>query len=63
MLDRGFLVGSGFYPSLVHEDRHVDACLAAACEVFAEIAAALHSNDIQTRLKGPVRQSGFTRLT
>ena len=29
MLDRGFLVGGGFYPSLAHEDWHVDACLDA----------------------------------
>ena len=63
MLDRGFLVGSGFYPSLAHEERHVDSCLAAAREVFAEVATAIHSNDIQTRLQGPIRQSGFTRLT
>ncbi|MFQ5566702.1 MAG: hypothetical protein ACE5EU_10100, partial [Paracoccaceae bacterium] len=32
MVERGFLLGSGLYVSLAHEERHVDACLAAAAE-------------------------------
>ncbi len=63
MLDRGFLVGSGFYPSLAHEERHVDAFLASANEVFAEVAEAIRLGDIKTRLSSPVRHSGFARLT
>lgn len=63
MLDRGFLVGSGFYPSLAHEERHVDACLAAANEVFPEIADAIRSGNIELRLDGPIRHTGFARLT
>jgi glutamate-1-semialdehyde 2,1-aminomutase len=62
MLDRGFLTGSGFYPSYAHTARHVDAYTAAADEVFAELAAALRTGDIEQRLATPVRHSGFARL-
>jgi glutamate-1-semialdehyde 2,1-aminomutase len=63
MLDQGFLMGSGLYPSLAHQDRHVDACIAAANEVFPEIADAIRLGDAATRLSGPVRHTGFARLT
>lgn len=63
MLEKGFLLGSGFYPSLAHENRHVDACLAAANEIFPEIAEAIHNGDVLSRLGGPVRHTGFARLT
>lgn len=63
MLDCGFLTGGGFYPSLAHQERHVDAYLAAADTVFAELADAIGRDDIPSRLKGEVRHSGFTRLT
>ncbi|MES2794217.1 MAG: aminotransferase class III-fold pyridoxal phosphate-dependent enzyme [Planctomycetota bacterium] len=63
MLDEGFLIGSGFYPSLAHEERHVDACMAAAGKVFPEIAEAIHHGNAHTRLGSPVRHTGFARLT
>ena len=63
MLDRGFLVGGGFYPSLAHQPRHVDACLAAADDVFAELAEAIRRNDCASRLEGPARHTGFARLS
>lgn len=63
MLDRGFLVGSGFYPSLAHQERHVEACLAAANDVFAELAEAIRHGDVRSRLKGAERHTGFARLT
>jgi glutamate-1-semialdehyde 2,1-aminomutase len=63
MLERGFLVGGGFYPSMAHQERHVDACLAAAGGVFAELAEAIRRDDIESRLPGGVRHSGFARLT
>ncbi|MDB5386356.1 MAG: kanB [Planctomycetaceae bacterium] len=63
MLDKGFLLGSGFYPSMAHEGRHVDACLAAANEVFPEIAEAIQHEDAASRLGGAVRHIGFARLT
>ncbi len=63
MLDRGFLLGSGFYPSLAHQPRHVEACLAALDEVFALLADTIRRNDIESRLPGGVRHQGFARLT
>lgn len=62
MLDRGFLVTSGFYPSLAHQPQHVDACVVAVDEVFAEISAAIRSGDVAARLPCPTRHSGFRRL-
>jgi glutamate-1-semialdehyde 2,1-aminomutase len=63
MLERGFLAGAGFYPCLAHEPRHVEATLAAADDVFAELAEAIERGDVASRLKGAVRHTGFARLT
>lgn len=63
MLERGFLTGGGFYPSLAHQPHHLDRYFAAADKVFAELAAAIAAGDIQSRIGGPVRHSGFARLT
>ncbi len=63
MLRRGFLAAGGFNAMLAHEPRHVDAYLAALDDVFAELAAALHEGDISGRIGGPVKHSGFARLT
>jgi len=63
MLAHSILAGSGFYVSLAHTDRHVDAYLAAAREVFVELAKAIKQDDIRERIGGPVRHSGFARLT
>jgi glutamate-1-semialdehyde 2,1-aminomutase len=62
MLRRGFLASSGFYPTLAHEERHVDAYLAAVEPVFAELAESLRLGDTRERIGGPVKQSGFARL-
>ncbi len=59
---RGFLAAAGFYACLAHEGRHVDAYLAAADEVFAEIAQAIKKGDIRERIGGPVKHTGFARL-
>jgi glutamate-1-semialdehyde 2,1-aminomutase len=63
MLRRGFLAGGGFYPTLAHKERHVDAYLAAAEPVFAELAESLRRGDTKERIGGPVKQSVFARLT
>lgn len=63
MLDRGYLIGSGFYPSMAHQERHIDGCMSAANEVFPEIADAIRLSDAAQRLSGPVRHTGFARLT
>jgi glutamate-1-semialdehyde 2,1-aminomutase len=63
MLDHGFLAGGGFYPSLAHHERHVAAWQAAAHAVFAELSDALRRGDVASRMAGPVRHTGFSRLT
>ena len=63
MLDLGILSGSGFYPSLAHTDRHVEAFLDAADILYEEIAEAIQQGDIRHRIGGAVRHSGFARLT
>lgn len=63
MLSRGFLAGGGFYATLAHEPRHVDAFLAAAEPVFAELAEAIRKGDAAERIGGPVKSAGFARLT
>ncbi len=66
MLDRGFLTGSGFYPSWAHKEQHIAEYLAAAEPVFAELAEAIQLGDVMQRLDAvgvPVRHSGFKRLT
>ena len=62
MLERGFLVGSGFYPSLAHEPIHVDRCLDASAEVFQELSQAAVAGDAEERLGSPVKHTGFRRL-
>jgi len=62
MLDRGILAGSAFYASLAHAPEQVARYLAAADEVFAELARAAERGDAAQRIGSPVRHSGFTRL-
>jgi len=63
MLQRGFLAAGYFNPMLAHQPHHVDAYLAALDETFAELADALAKNDVRNRIGGPIKQSGFARLT
>jgi glutamate-1-semialdehyde 2,1-aminomutase len=63
MLHHGILGGSAFYPSWAHQDAHVDRYLAAADIVFGELADAIQSDDAEGRIGGPVKHTGFKRLT
>ena len=63
MLERGYLMGSAFYPTLAHTQEHVQRCLDVAHEVVPELADAAGSGDVAARLDGPVKSSGFARLT
>ncbi len=62
MLERGFLVSGSFYPSLAHGEAEVDACVAAADAVFAELSQAARDGDAAHRLGTPVKHEGFRRL-
>ena len=63
MLKHGFLTGGAFVATLAHQPRHVEAYLAALDEVFAELADAIRNNNITQRIGGPVKHTGFARLT
>jgi glutamate-1-semialdehyde 2,1-aminomutase len=66
MLDRGFLAGGGFYPSLAHTEQHVARYLAELAPVFGELAEAIARGDLTERLRSAgasVKHAGFARLT
>ncbi|NNE92703.1 MAG: aminotransferase class III-fold pyridoxal phosphate-dependent enzyme [Verrucomicrobiales bacterium] len=63
MLKRGFLASGGFNATLAHEPRHVAAYLEELDEVFAILAQALSDGNITERIGGPLKHSGFARLT
>ncbi len=63
MLARGYLAFEQFKPSLAHTYADLDTYLDAVDEVFAELADALQSDQVRTRLQGPPARRGFYRLT
>ncbi len=64
MLARGFLAGTGLYPTLAHTDAIVERYGDAIDGVFKEIADLLAAGgDLAKHLRGPVAHSGFRRLT
>ena len=63
MLDRGFLATNAFYAMYAHTEQHVEKYLTAVGEVFQQLAAAVHRNEVERLLRGPVAHSGFHRLT
>ena len=62
MLERGFLAGLNFYPSLAHDVITVSLYEKAIDEVFGEMARIVEEDRILESLKGPVAHSGFKRL-
>jgi glutamate-1-semialdehyde 2,1-aminomutase len=63
MLERGFLASGSFYASYAHQPEHVRAYLTAVGETFGVIARAVREEKVGALLKGPVKHSGFQRLT
>ncbi len=62
MLDKGFLCGGAFYPTLAHNDQAIEAFAQAAEPVLAELSQAIRAGDVMQRIGGKVRHSGFRRL-
>ena len=62
MLDHGILAGAGFSATMAHTQQHVDRYLAAAEEIFVELADAIRQGDVAARIGGPVHHTGFKRL-
>ena len=63
MLEEGILVGSGFYASLSHHEKHIDRFLEAADKVLPEVSQAAKTGDILKRIPNGVKHTGFSRLT
>ncbi|MEK7218332.1 MAG: aminotransferase class III-fold pyridoxal phosphate-dependent enzyme [Patescibacteria group bacterium] len=63
MLERGYLAPDKFYATFAHTEEHVAGYLGASGEAFDAIARALQDGSLPEKLKGPVAQSGFKRLT
>jgi glutamate-1-semialdehyde 2,1-aminomutase len=63
LLGRGFLASDRFYPTVRHEEPHVAAYLDAVDAAFATIAKAREQGTVRERLAGPVKHTGFARLT
>ncbi len=63
MLDRGFLANTGCYLTLAHTEEIVDKYLVALDETLEILKEAVEKDDVMSRLRGPVAQVGFKRLT
>jgi len=64
MLAHGFLATKAFYVTYAHQTAHVDAYLAAAADVFGELARLLPGapDTLAAELHGPLQHTGFRRL-
>ena len=63
ILKRGYLTAAGFNATLINERGHASAYLNAPDELLAELADAIQKGDVESRIGGPVKHSGFARLT
>jgi glutamate-1-semialdehyde aminotransferase len=62
MLDRGYLVSSAIYACTSYNDSIIEGFSKDTDNAFAIISEAIHKGNVEKMLKGPVKQSGFTRL-
>jgi glutamate-1-semialdehyde 2,1-aminomutase len=63
LLVRGFLASDRFYPTVCHGEEQVGAYLDAVEAAFASVAEARAQGNVRERLAGPVKHTGFARLT
>ena len=62
MLERGFLAGPGFYPTLAHTEEIIALFARSVDETFERIAQVIAHGDVAGALSGPPAHSGFRRL-
>jgi len=62
MLERGYLAGTGYYPTAAHTAEIIERYGQAVDEVFSMIAQAIRQESVSELLNGPVAHSGFRRL-
>ena len=63
LLDRGYLDGPKFNATFAHRMDLVERYLRDVGEVFPTLADAIRQDDVERRLRGPVKHSDFQRLT
>ncbi|MCA9048281.1 MAG: aminotransferase class III-fold pyridoxal phosphate-dependent enzyme [Planctomycetaceae bacterium] len=63
MLQQGFLAAGSCSLTLAHQDHHIGRYLKALELVFADLAGAVKDGNVSQHLAGPVKHSGFHRLT
>jgi glutamate-1-semialdehyde aminotransferase len=63
MLKAGYLATTNAVVTMAHEEHHIEAYARALDPVFAELKEATEREDIKERIGGPVKSSGFARLT
>ncbi|PCJ61794.1 MAG: aminotransferase class III [Planctomycetota bacterium] len=62
MLEEGILAGSIFYPSLAHDESHIEKYNVATDKAFKTCKDVLMKNNFEKVLVGKKSASGFTRL-
>ncbi|MBN2294591.1 MAG: aminotransferase class III-fold pyridoxal phosphate-dependent enzyme, partial [Pirellulales bacterium] len=62
MLDHDILANFAVSICLAHTEEHIDRYLAAAAQVFPELAEAMEKGDAAERIGGPIRHTAFSRL-
>jgi glutamate-1-semialdehyde aminotransferase len=63
MLEKGFLATNSVYVSYSHQKSDIDEYLTCVDDAFKKIHTGIENNSIKNMLKGPVKHSGFQRLT
>ena len=63
MLKAGYLALPKVQLTLAHQPHHVEAYANSLQPVFQELAESIEKEDIEERIGGPVKHSGFQRLT
>ena len=63
MLKAGYMAAPRVQLTLAHQPHHVEAYAVTVEPVFQELAEAIEKGDIEQRIGGPVKQTGFQRLT
>ncbi|MBN4051248.1 aminotransferase class III-fold pyridoxal phosphate-dependent enzyme [bacterium AH-315-M05] len=63
MLEKGLLASTNFYASYAHKAEHIEQYLEAVDETFNLISQSIRENKTEKYLKGPIRHSGFVKLT
>ena len=63
LLDKGYLASDRFYANLKHDDAQLSGYLEAVEASFANLVDAIEKGDVLSRLRGPVKHTGFKRLT